>query len=185
MELHDAIRSRRAVRAYTPDPVTPAVIEALIDAAIWAPSAVNRQPWLFTVVQDRSLLDRISRESKAYMLATMDGTLTPALLDHLKDPDFHIFYHAPAMILIASADAGPWAVEDCALAAENLMLAAGAGGLGSCWIGFAQRWLGTADGKRAVGLPEAALPVAPLIIGHPIAPAAAPPRTPPRVRWIG
>ena len=56
----------------------------------------------------------------------------------LNDPKFHIFYHAPVLVVIAAAEPTDWAVEDCALAAENLMLAAYAKGLGTCWIG----WLG-------------------------------------------
>ena len=61
----------------------------------------------------------------------------------------------------------PWAVEDCALAAENLMLAARGAGLGTCWIGFSQGWLGTPEGKALLKLPAAYKPVAPIIVGHP------------------
>jgi hypothetical protein len=56
------------------------------------------------------------------------------------------------LIVICAADADDWAIEDCALAAENLMLGAYALGLGTCWIGFAQRWLTTADGKSVLGV---------------------------------
>ena len=67
-------------------------------------------------------------------------------------PGFHIFYHAPSLIVISASQTGPWALEDCSLAAENLMLAAHASGLGTCWIGFAQAWLETAEGKTALQL---------------------------------
>ena len=80
----------------------------------------------------------------------------------LSDPEFNIFYHAPALIVITAAQPTDWAVEDCALAAENLMLAAHAAGLGSCWIGFAQHWLGTPEGKTALGLPPSYSPIAPI-----------------------
>jgi nitroreductase len=80
---------------------------------------------------------------------------------------------------------GPWIVEDCALAAENLMLAAYAAGLGTCWIGFAPSFLDTPDGKRALGLPAPWVPVAPLIVGHPGAPPAPVPRKEPEIRWVG
>ncbi len=102
---------------------------------------------------------------------------------HLEDPAFHIFYHAPALVLISARDAD-WASEDSALAAENLMLAACAEGLGTCWIGFAQRWLETRDGRRAVGLPEGYVPVAPLIVGHPHEAAPPVPRRAPAIHWL-
>jgi nitroreductase len=71
MELDVALRGRRAVREYTPEGVDDAAIERLIDAAVQAPSAVNEQPWTFTVVRDPQVLDRIASEAKAYMLETM------------------------------------------------------------------------------------------------------------------
>lgn len=185
MDIKEAIYSRRAVRAYTAHPIDEAVLRQLIDAAIQAPSAVNRQPWSFCVVRDPALLSRISKESKAYLLDTARASLASRHVELLGDPDFDIFYHAPAMVLIGVAEAGPWAVEDCALAAENLMLAARAAGLGTCWIGFAQAWLGTAEGKAALGLPEAFLPVAPIIIGHPRAFPPPVERKVPEIRWIG
>jgi nitroreductase len=64
MDPKEAIYGRRAVREFTPKPVDEEVLRQLVDAAIQAPSAVNQQPWLFTVVQDKALLARISREAK-------------------------------------------------------------------------------------------------------------------------
>jgi nitroreductase len=71
MDLDVAITGRRAVREYTAQAVDEKLIRALIGAAVQAPSAVNQQPWTFTVVRDQGVLDRISREAKLHMLATM------------------------------------------------------------------------------------------------------------------
>ncbi|HUO18166.1 MAG TPA: nitroreductase family protein [Steroidobacteraceae bacterium] len=186
MDLQQAIRSRRAVRVFSSEPVERATLLRLIDAAIQAPSAVNEQSWSFTVVEDRNLLTRISAESKACMLATAAGDIAAHHLEgHLRDPAFDIFYHAPALIVISSVRADRWAVENCSLAAENLMLAACAEGLGTCWIGFAQTWLASAPGKAALGIPAAYLPVAPIIVGHPQGAAPAVPRKAPEIHWIG
>ena len=65
MELLAAIHGRRGARDYTSEAVDEATIRQLIDAAAWAPSAMNEQPWGFVVVRDRDVLDRISREAKA------------------------------------------------------------------------------------------------------------------------
>jgi nitroreductase len=65
------------------------------------------------------------------------------------------------------------------------MLAARAAGLGTCWIGFAQTWLGTPAGKAALKLPAAYAPVAPIIVGHPKSAPPPIPRKEPEIRWIG
>ena len=184
VDLKEAIYSRRAVREFTSQPVHEQVLRQLIDAAIQAPSAVNQQPWLFTIVQDKPLLARISREAKAHMLRTSAAALASHHFQSiLENPDFDIFYHAPALVVI-SAPEGPWVVEDCALAAENLMLAACAVGLGTCWIGFAQAWLRTSEGKSSLRLSGTTVPVAPIIVGHPKAAVAPVPRKAAKVGWI-
>ena len=184
MDLIEAIYTRRAAREFTAEPVARRMLEDLVDAAIQAPSAINAQPWCFTVVQNAALLDRMSTRAKAHLRSTLDLGLAPkAMLEQLDAPYFHIFHHAPALVLI-SARAGEWATEDAALAAENFMLAACGQGLGTCWIGLAQNWLQTEEGRQAVGLPRGYLPVAPIIVGHPREPAPPIPRNPPDIRWI-
>lgn len=185
MELSEAIARRRSVREYTGDAVDEPTIRGLIAAAIQAPSAMNQQPWTFTVVRDRRLLDRLSIASRQHLLAAgSTGSGSGRLHSMLVDPGFQIFYHAPVLILISAATPGPWIVEDCALAAQNLMLAACARGLGSCWIGLARDYLQTPAGKDLLGLPATWVPVAPIIVGHPR--HAAPPvaRNEPEIRWI-
>jgi len=187
MDLLEAIYSRRAVRELTPEPIDDKTLRQLIDAAIQAPSAVNEQPWSFSVVLDKKLLGRISAESKAHVLKTSAIgllSLSPRFQQILNDPNFDIFYHAPALIVISAVTSGPWAVEDCALAAENLMLAARSLGLGTCWIGFAQSWLGTVEGKAALGLPSACVPVAPIIVGRPQGTPPPISRKEPRISWV-
>jgi len=185
MELKEAIYSRRATREFAADPVDEKTLRDLIDAAVQAPSAVNQQPWAFCVVRNKAVLAKISREAKAHMVKSSPIGLISHHFDQiLNDPSFDIFYHAPALIVICSVAEIPWAVEDCALAAENLMLAARAAGLGTCWIGFAQGWLGTPEGKAALNLPPAYKPVAPIIVGRPKSAPPAVPRKQPEIHWI-
>lgn len=183
MQLDHAIRHRRAVREFLQQPVATAVIERLIDAAVYAPSAVNKQPWLFTVVRNRLLLDLISERSKKYL--SRAGEAPQEFHAILSDPDFHILYHAPALIVISTLCEDVWSKEDAALAAQNLMLAAYEEGLGTCWIGFAERWLQTAEGRKSIDVPEYYRPVAPIIVGHPTGVVAAVPRNAPAIHWIG
>lgn len=186
MDLIEAIYSRRAVRRYEPRPLTRELIGGLIDAAIQAPSAMNRQPWTFTVVQERELLQRLSDSAKAF-LAGGDASHpeVSGAARRLLTPEFDIFYGAPALIVISATSPDAFATADCCLAAENLMLAARAQGLGSCWIGFAEAWLSTPQGKAALGIAEDRTPVAPVILGWPQGETPPTPRNPPEIHWIG
>ncbi|MBB6305194.1 nitroreductase family protein [Rhizobium leucaenae] len=183
MELAEAIYGRRATRAFASQPVAKAVLERLVDAAIQAPTAVNQQPWDFAIVRGQARLKQIAQTAKQHMSNIIESELQHHFRSDLGDPDFDIFYHAPVLIVI-SAKVGEWAIEDASLAAENLMLTAHALGLGSCWIGFAQRWLETDEGRSSIRLPSNFLPVAPIILGYPAKQMPAVPRKPPVVRWI-
>jgi nitroreductase len=185
MEFNQVLFGRRSVREYTSESIDEQIIRRLIEAAVYAPNAVNEQPWTFTVVRDQNLLDRLSQDAKAHMLANMPES------DHshhfhslLEDPKFQIFYQAPVLILVSAGRRGPWIVEDCALAAQNMMLAAYAAGLGSCWIGFAQAFLNTMDGKKLLALPESTVPIAPIIVGRPKSIPIDVPRKAPDIHWI-
>ena len=183
MKLAEAIYGRRSTRAFARKSVTKSILESLVDSAIQAPSARNEQPLEFVIIQNTPLLNQISEASKAHLRAIEHASLALHPNDALSDPNFHIFYHAPVLVVI-SAKTGGWAVENAALAAENFMLAAYEQGLGTCWIGLAQRWLGTADGRHAVGVSEEFLPVAPIIVGHPSEPMPPVHHNPARLRWI-
>ena len=186
METLDAIRRRRAVRDYKPENIPETLLQQVIAAASWAPSAMNEQPWHFTVVTDTKLMGEISTGAKAFMLKSMPTMPRSGhFQDILGDPHFNIFYNAPALLVISAEARGQWCAEDCALAAENAMLAALDLGLGSCWIGFAQAWLNSEDGLKALDLPKNYRVVAPLIIGYPKAEMPLVARKSPTVNWIG
>lgn len=186
MNVRQAMRERRAVRDYTPDPVLPGMIYQLISFASWAPSAMNEQPCHFTVITDEKLLDDISVKAKAWLLKNMATMPRPAhFQDLLKDDKFHLLYRAPVLIIVSAPVQGQWTIEDCALAAQNMMLAATDLGLGSCWIGFAQGWLNTPEARDLLNLSGQNLCVAPIVIGHPKAVLPPAPRKPPAVTWVG
>lgn len=185
MNVMDAIYQRRAVREYSGAPVDRGLIRAAIAAATQAPNALNRQPWSFVVVTNRAMLDVCSERAKAHALATL--TSQPPFSRHrqqLASRSFDIFHGAPALIVICATEPDPMAEQDCCLAAENLMLAAHAAGLGTCWIGFAQPWLNQPEGKRAFRIPAGHVAVAPIVIGHPGGETPAPPRRPAEITWI-
>jgi len=184
MDIHTAIYGRRATREYAATPVDRNIVRRLIDAAIQAPSAINQQPWTFTVVTDQKLLDELSSAAKRHILESHPDLRQAGHFQMLNDPHYQIFYHAPVLIVICASHVMPWYIEDCSLAAQNLMLAAHGEGLGSCWIGFAQGYLNTQEGKTLLGLPLASAPVAPIIIGVPKGRAEPVSRKEAQIRWI-
>ena len=185
-DTFDLLRGRRAVRKFKPNQVPELQLRQLIEAAALAPSAMNEQPWEFAVVTDADLLNDISNRAKKWVL---EGGSTIAQNEHLRqefaDPNFQIFHHAPALVVIATRSHSRWAALDCTLAAENLMLAASGLGLGSCWIGMAEDWLNTPAGRSAIGLSEDSIIVAPIVLGSPAEIPALVPRRAPRIVWMG
>ena len=143
--------------------MTREAIERLLDAAIWAPSAMNLQPWSFVVIQDPDLLERYEVEASQLFLEDPPvGELAELPTDQLEllrglaaAPGFGIFHEAPALIVIyANREAD---IADCFLAAENLLLAATTLGLGSCPIGMARPYFDQAAVKRDLGVPTEGL----------------------------
>lgn len=184
MNIGEAIRDRRSVRDFRPDPVPAALLESLIDAAAWAPSAVDAQALTYFVIEGRDRLNEISRRIQIHALRHLPPAEALDTFRTLGGADFDAFYRAPVILVIAAPASSPWAVEDASLAAQNLMLAAHGHNLGACWIGFARDWLQDADGRAAIPISDDLLPVAPIALGWPRSWPPAPPRRPPRIRWI-
>uniref|UniRef100_B0T0M8 Nitroreductase n=1 Tax=Caulobacter sp. (strain K31) TaxID=366602 RepID=B0T0M8_CAUSK len=183
MTVTNAIRARRAHRDYLDKPVARSQVAALIETATWAPSGMNAQPWRFVVVDDPGALAALAAQAKARLLAA--GDAAPAVLSEmLARPEFHIFYNAPVLVVICATTTDDMAGKDCCLAAQTLMLAAHDEGLGTCWIGLAESWLSTPEGKRALGLDETDRPIAPLILGWPATAPDNPGRRPAKIDFV-
>lgn len=189
MTVFEAIARRRAVRAYRPEVLDEATVREMLKEAVRAPTAMHAEPWSFVVIQDRSLLKRYSDLAKATWSSERDGAHTvghPVSSDAhakaiLSQPEFNIFYDASTLILICARPLGSFVAADCWLAAENLMLAACAMGLGTCCIGFAVPVFNRADVKEELGIPPQVVAVAPIIVGVPKDEAPQTPRKEPHV----
>ena len=106
------IKSRHSIRQFKPDPVDEHAIRDAIECARHAPTAMNLQPWLFGVVQDKKMLEAIA-----------------ALTDHGK-----FIAQAPLCIAVFGEKKAKYYLEDCCAATENLIIALQAQGIGSCWV---------------------------------------------------
>ncbi len=149
MDTLEAIHTRRSIRKYEDRPVDGESIRKLLAAAMSAPSARNAQPWRFVVIDEKPLLTEIGQINPNAKMAAV----------------------APAAILICGdlsleKSAGYWVV-DCAAAAQNLLLAAHALGLGAVWTGVFPREPRIKGLRRLCGLPEDVVPHTLIVLGHP------------------
>lgn len=169
MSLAEALTGRTSVREFAATAVDRQTLQALLEAAVHAPTAMHQEAWGFAVVQDRALLKRISDLAKPLFLDEMHRAhrdragRAPAFAD----PDFDIFHGAGTLVVICGDQAAPYITADCWLAAENLMLAAHALGLGSCVIGSAVAALNAPEIRRELDLADGLQAIAPIVVGYP------------------
>lgn len=158
------IAARRSHRSYLPQQITEEQLEALKAAALQSPSAMDRQPWHFSFVQDRALLDRVTAAAHRRAAQLAEKERSPRFLS----PDFDLFYHAPTVVFL-STQGGDSAI-DCGIAVHSLALAAESLGLGSVIVGLARLAFEGGDQaklEKALSFPEGNRFVISIAIGTP------------------
>jgi nitroreductase len=186
MDVIEAIYQRRSVRHYKAERAAPELVDSLLAAAVQAPSAMNLQPWAFFVIEGRDALSHYGEHAKRHLLdeVLIPGSPLYRYRDQLADSGFDIFYGAPLLVVIAATLAATQSMEDCCMAAQNLMLAAHRDGLGTCCIGFARPWLNLPATKAELGIPAAYVPVLPIVLWYPKAAMPAVPRKRPEIHRL-
>jgi nitroreductase len=155
MDIFEAIKGRRSIRQFTDEPIGKDALEKLLDAARWAPTASNQQRWRFVVVTSPSVKDLVRKFAPG------------------------IFAMPAAFIVICvkkALDANPLAevtyLADCAIAAQNIMLAAYGMGIGTCVVlSYAKAAI-----AEILNIPEGVEPLLVLTLGYPAEAPEPPPR---------
>ena len=166
-EILKAIHERRTVRDFKPDQVSDEDLQTILEAGHQAPSAWNRQPWHFTVVQKNSLLHRI--EESARLALPKDSPEQVEAMPWLVAPGFHYFYGAPTVIFVSGDVAVNSVQGDCAIAVMNMLYAAHSLDLQSCIVITALPAFSTEDGPGFIedlGVPEGYEPMFALVLGY-------------------
>lgn len=147
-ETIKTIYERRAVRKYKDLPLNSAIIDKIIDAGRMAPSAMNRQPWRFTILTNRDTIRSFSKEiakiglkkvlnaGRKQILKTLAGMLHFSFGSGILRSGDPVFYGAPVVIFLSAPKDNEWAALDIGMCAQNMMLTAKSLGLDSCPIGF-------------------------------------------------
>ncbi len=160
-EVLKAIRDRRSTRSYKAEQISEEELQTLLEAAIQAPSASNLQPWHFTVIQDKELIDYISDKSKEAMLKSgIDYAV------NIAKSELSIFYHAPTVIIVSGQEQDRSALVDCSAAIENMLIAAESIGLGTVWVGLSRFFFAIEADVQKLSLPEGYKPFYAVAIGY-------------------
>jgi len=145
-ETIKTILNRRSIRTFLPEQIKESELKEIIGAGLYAPSAMNLQPWHFTVVQNSELIERLNEDIKK----SLQGSGNKYLEAIVKRDGYHIFHHAPA-------------------ATENMLLAAESLGIGTCWIGLAAFLFGSEDSQKymkEMKIPEGFKPLYAIALGY-------------------
>jgi nitroreductase len=159
------IRNRRSVRNFKKEQIREEELQAVLEAGLYAPSARNEQPWHFTVIQNREILDSMTSIAKEAFKNTEIGLIQSIL----NDENFDFFYHAPTVIIISGDKNSMSPHASCAAAAENIIIAAESIGLGSCWLNMPIRMVNSEAGshfKKELGIPEDFIPLYSIALGY-------------------
>jgi nitroreductase len=180
MDALAAIHTRRTIRAYRPDPVNRALLEEVLWAAVQAPTppVSGAASWKLCVIEGATRLAEYGARAKRYAAAHQPAGQRWSWTER---PEFLVFWNAPAVVIFCAKASNPEAPFDCCRAAQNLLIAAHAVGLGTCWIGAPIPWLTSPDVARELGLPEGYPASAAVLIGHPAESPRGDPRPPPQV----
>lgn len=162
-ETIKTLMQRRSIRRYTAEPVSEEAMNAILEAGVYAPSAMGKQSVVLVAVEDKETLDTLRR---------INGEIW--------GKDIDPFYGAPAAVVVLADPEASGELNagwDGALAMGNMMNAAAALGLGSCWINRARETFDRPDGKallRKWGLKETLIGVGNCALGHADGDAPAP-----------
>ena len=133
-EVIKAMLTRRSVRKYTKEKVSKELLDQVMEAGTYAASAKGRQPWLILCVTNEALLERMARLNAAILGKDFE--------------EYDPFFGAPAALVVLAQKDVPTRAYDGSLMMGNLMLAAHALGLGSCWVNRAYELFESEEGKQ-------------------------------------
>ena len=171
----ETITSRSSIRAYETKPIPKEILNTIIEAGNQAPftSMTRSQPWRFVVVEDPTFKQKLLQTTFPFWKNAIDGMkqaspelykMATSIYDAMDDHKDVIYYNAPAIIFVIGPNNNP---VSCALACENIMIAAQSFGLGSCYVGFGAMVKGNAEVVQALGLKDDEAVYGPILLGYP------------------
>ena len=152
MDVLEAIKGRRSIRAFKSEDVPPEIVEKLIDAARWAPSAGNIQPWEFIIVRNPEIKRNLAKAALNQSFVEEAPVVIVVCADEVRSSQG---YGVRGKTL--------YCIQDTAAATQNIHLAAYSLGLGTCWVGA----FNEEEARKILEIPEGVRPVAIIPVGYP------------------
>lgn len=182
MEAIEAIHTRRTIRVYRPEPVAHELLERVLWAAVQAPTPPisGASAWRLCVIEGAERLASYGVRAKQYAFEHQPPG------QHWKwteRADFKVFWNAPAVVLFCAKAANPEAPLDCCRAAQNMLIAARALGLGTCWAGAPIPWLTSPGVAAELGIPTGYVPSVAVLVGYAAEEPLGEPRPYPEVQY--
>ena len=172
----EAIKNRRSTRSYEQKPIPKDILNKIIEAGNQAPftSITRSQPWRFVIVENPEFKQKLFQTAFPFWKNTMEGMkenapelyeMATCLYNAMDKPKDVIYYNAPVIVFVIGPAAG--GAVSCALACENMMIAATSFGLGSCYTGFGAFVKSNNEVVNALELKENEQLYGPILIGYP------------------
>ncbi|WP_338731485.1 nitroreductase [Mangrovimonas cancribranchiae] len=177
------ILTRRSIRKYKDTQVSKAQLDTIMKSALFAPSALNKQPWEVRVIQNKELLTEINDRFLSYA----EGKEFQGSAARYREPGFSIFHGAPTLIVIARDTSSNISYLDCGIILQNILLSAHAIDLGTCPLGTLVPVLNKEENKDIIDLlniPEGYEVAINVALGYPDEQPVAPKRYPERLKII-
>ena len=172
-QVLETIKNRRSIRNYSDKQIREEELKAIIEAATFAPSGHNCQPWYFTVIQNKKMIELMNEKIKKQMLLPSYKWANKMG----ESAQYHVFHKAPTVIVVsgdkkassplplAGTDYYYTPLVDCAAAIENMLLAAESFGIGSCWLGLVNLFFELPEVKK-LNIPDDYQPYFAVTLGY-------------------
>lgn len=160
-KIIDTIKSRRSVRKFKEDKIKEEELLAILDAAIHAPSGHNDQPWHFTVIENKEMLERINMEAKEEMIKSEEEWICK-----IGKSSRNILHDAPTLIIVSGRSDTYSPLIDASAATENLMIAATSLNIGTCWVGLVNYFFKNLENIELLGIKEGYQPFYAIAVGY-------------------
>jgi len=169
-ELLTLIKQRRTTRKFKIDQINDQALEAILEAALYAPSAANQQSWHLTVVQNEDIKSKI----KEFSREMARNSENPNLKKSADSENFDLFFGAPTYIIVSGDTEAMFPEMDCAAASENMLLMAESLDIGSCWNGTFGFLFNSSVGdqvKTLLEIPKGYKPYHGILLGYKLDPS--------------
>ena len=151
----DVIKERRSIRKFKPEQIKEEELQAIVESGLYAPSAINKQSWNFTVIQNQEILAELNEATKN-VARNLDNEALKRIGENEK---YNCFYYAPTVILVSGKDEERSKVMDCSAATQ----------IGSCWVELVSlAFMGpqAKELRAKLNLPEGYTPLHCVLLGY-------------------